>query len=58
MRSLIFLTFSKSNYLYKQFRKDIDFKKVFEDVTSNENEEEEILQTLASSIHHLFIIAD
>ncbi len=45
-------------YFYKEFRNDIDFKLVFESVLNNDEEQIEILQVLASCIHHLFQIAD
>lgn len=42
-------------FFYKEFGLEIDFKQVFEKVTSEE-EEPEVLQILAMSLHHLFEI--
>jgi len=42
-------------FFYKEFGLEIDFKQVFEKVTTEE-EEPEVLQILAMSLHHLFEI--
>jgi len=49
--------FSNLPFFYKEFGLEIDFKTVFEKVTSEE-EETEVLQILAMSLHHLFQITD
>lgn len=45
-------------YFYSEFRTEINFKPILEEIVSNENFSIEILRIIASSLHEFFEIAD
>lgn len=45
-------------FYYSEFRSEISFRPILEEISANKNEDIEILWTLASCIKHLFESAD